>query len=120
MQGTLSVFTDIKAILFLTASGSRRIQFGGGCAKLHEPGSLTASNRYRPTWERECIDLAELARLRWIERWKIERIAEHLKVGTTSVKRGLRSIESNPELAKIEFGHRKRRPWAVGKVFRGK
>lgn len=88
--------------------------------KLHEPGSPTASNRYRVTWERECIDLAELARLRWIERWRIERIAAHLNVGTTSVKRGLRAIEADPELAKIDFGHRKKRPWAVGKVFRGK
>jgi Arc/MetJ-type ribon-helix-helix transcriptional regulator len=40
--------------------------------------------------------LSELARLRWIEHWKIERLADYFAVSPTAVKERLRTIKSNP------------------------
>ncbi len=40
----------------------------------------------------------ELARLRWIERWGIERLAEYFGVGATSIKHGLAKIRSKPNI----------------------
>jgi DNA-binding transcriptional regulator LsrR (DeoR family) len=37
-------------------------------------------------WKKEQIDLAELARLRWVEKWKYERLAAHFGVGRTKIK----------------------------------
>ena len=64
---------------------------GGGDPKLCEPEPLTSKVTIAALWKKEQIDLAELARLRWVEKWKIERIASHAGIGTTSVKRSLRN-----------------------------
>ena len=44
--------------------------------KVHEL-PLVVSIRYQIQWERSKMDLAELARKRWIEKWTIPRIAKH-------------------------------------------
>jgi len=36
-------------------------------------------------WKRKQLDLVELARLRWVEKWRYERLAEHFEIGRTSV-----------------------------------
>ena len=71
--------------------------------KLLELGGPTISKTYRATWERIYLDLTELARLRWIENWKIEKLAAHFEVSRTAVKERLRAIKSNPKRAGIVF-----------------
>jgi hypothetical protein len=100
---------------------SEAFKFGGGCANVHEPVDLTVSCVYRVSWELQSLDLTELARLRWIERWRIERIAEHFGYSMSGIKGALRKIEADPSRASIELGHRKKRPWALAsRSFRGK
>ena len=106
---------------FLKSGGSKRLTNGGGCANVHEPVDLTVSCVYRVSWELQSLDLTELARLRWIERWRIERIAEHFNYSMSGIKGALRKIEADPNRASIELGHRKKRPWALAtRSFRGK
>jgi len=50
-------------------------------------------------WKREQIDLAELARLRWVERWKYERLANHFGIGRTTVRDLIRQIKATPSLS---------------------
>ena len=49
-------------------------------------------------WKKEQIDLAELARLRWVEKWKYERLAEHFGIGRTTVRDFIRQIKTNPAI----------------------
>lgn len=74
---------------------------GGGRANLQELDSLTVSQAYSQSWERECLDLTELARRRWIENWEIRRLAKHFGISATAVKERLRSIKKNPGRAAI-------------------
>lgn len=69
---------------------------GGGCAKLHELSGPVVSISYKLAWEREYLDLTELARLRWVEGWKIERLARYFEVSRTAIKERLRAIKKNP------------------------
>ena len=48
---------------------------------------------------KEKLDLAELARLRWVEKWTIERLAGHFGLGTTAVKGWLSKVKEKPRLA---------------------
>lgn len=48
---------------------------------------------------KEKLDLAELARLRWVERWTIEKLAGHFGLGTTAIKGRLSNIKKSPGLA---------------------
>lgn len=75
---------------------------------------------YNVAWKKDNLDLTELARLRWIEKWKIERIAEYFGRSPNFIKKGLRKIEANPDLAKIQLAKCKKRPWTLNVVFRGK
>lgn len=70
---------------------------GGGCAKLQELSGPTISQGYKLAWEREYLDLTELARLRWVEGWRIMRLADHFEVSRTAVKERLRAIKKNPK-----------------------
>jgi hypothetical protein len=67
---------------------------GGGHAKLQELSGPTISQAYELTWEREYLDLTELARLRWVEGWKINKLSEHYKVSGTAIKERLRSCKN--------------------------
>ena len=69
--------------------------------KLLELGGPTISKAYKATWERIYLDLTELARLRWIENWKIEKLAAHFVVSRTAVKERLRAMKSNPKRAGV-------------------
>lgn len=53
-------------------------------------------------WKKEQIDLAELARLRWVEKWKRQRLAEHFGIGRTTVRDWLRRIKDKPSLAGLD------------------
>ena len=59
---------------------------GGGYAKLQELSGPVVSIAYKLSWEREYLDLTELARLRWIEHWKIERLADYFAVSPSAIK----------------------------------
>lgn len=72
------------------------IKNGGGCAKLHELGGPVVSIAYKLSWEREYLDLSELARLRWIEHWKIEKLAEYFEASPTAIKERLRRLKKRP------------------------
>ena len=71
--------------------------------KLLELGGPTISKTYKAAWERIYLDLTELARLRWIENWKIEKLAVHFEVSRTAVSERLRAIKSNPKRAGINL-----------------
>lgn len=58
-------------------------------------------------WKREKLDLAELARLRWVEKWKIERIASHFGAGATAVKRRLIQLRESPSLTEWTLPERR-------------
>ena len=76
---------------------------GGGCAKLQELSGPVVSQAYKLAWEREYLDLSELARLRWVEGWKVSRLADYFEVSTTAVKERLRAIKSNPSRVGIRI-----------------
>jgi len=84
-----------------------------------EHQELTILRWYEIQWRRQEIDLTELAKRRWIDKWAIERLAEHFGFGPTRIKFFLSRIKDNPDLASLDLGPRKRRPRAVGRVFRG-
>ncbi|MGZ6434971.1 MAG: hypothetical protein ACXWRE_16665 [Pseudobdellovibrionaceae bacterium] len=69
---------------------------GGGGPNLVEPGQPTISSLIRVSWVKEKLDLAELARLRWIELWTIKRLADHFGISATAIKDRLRAIKKNP------------------------
>ena len=54
------------------------------------------SQAYGHAWERECLDLTELARLRWVEGWKIGRLAEYFEISGSAVKKRLNAVKDNP------------------------
>jgi hypothetical protein len=85
-----------------------------------EHQELTVLRWYEIQWRRQDIDLTELAKRRWIEKWSIEKLAEHFRCGPTHVKRSLNKIKADPDLAKADLGYRKKRPWSLDKKsFRG-
>ena len=71
--------------------------------KLLELGGPTISKTYKAAWERTYLDLTELARLRWIENWKIEKLADHFEVSRTAVKERPRAIKCNPKRAGLDL-----------------
>lgn len=66
---------------------------------LQELSGPVVSESYKVTWERKRLDLTELARLRWVEGWKVSRLADYFEVSRTAVKERLRSIKNNPKRA---------------------
>ena len=52
--------------------------YGARGPKVHEL-PLVVSIRYQIQWERSKLDLAELARKRWIEKWSVLKMAKHFK-----------------------------------------
>jgi len=82
---------------------------GGGSAKLQELRVPTVSLAYKLTWERECLDLTELARLRWIEKWKIKELATHFKISIVAVEERLRTIKTDPRRISIKILQKIRR-----------
>ncbi len=54
------------------------------------------SQTYDLAWERECLDLTELARLRWVEGWKIGRLAEYFGISGSAVKKRLNLVKDAP------------------------
>lgn len=65
------------------------MKVGGGYAKLLEPGHLTSRAIYAVSWERECLDPLELARLRRVEGWPVGQIAAHFGCTESAVKNSL-------------------------------
>ena len=63
---------------------------------LPEPDRLVVKASYQVSWERETLNLAELARLRWIEKWQIERIAIELGYTVSGIKAALARIKADP------------------------
>ena len=76
---------------------------GGGCAKLQELSGPVVSQAYKLAWEREYLDLSELARLRWVKGWKVERLADFFGVSRTTVNERLRAIKKNPKRVDVQI-----------------
>lgn len=71
---------------------------GEGCANLLEQaGAFSVSNRYAIKWAKDNLDLSELARLRWIEKWTVTRIANHLGWGRTAIVSKLGRMAKAPD-----------------------
>lgn len=54
-------------------------------------------------WVKAKLDLAALARLRWIERWSIDRLAEHFGMSGTNVKRHIQAIRRNSRMGGLSM-----------------
>lgn len=54
------------------------------------------------SWRKEQIDLVELARLRWVEKWRYERLAAYFGIGRTTVRDFIRQIKANPSLGGLK------------------
>jgi hypothetical protein len=91
-----------------------------GCANLPEPDRLAVSINYKVTWERNNINLAELARLRWVERWQIARIADHFEVCGSAVSQALRRIEAKPALVGPDSPLVEKIPQFARRIFKGR
>lgn len=78
------------------------LEFGGGCPNLCEPEPLTVRVVIAASWRKEQIDLVELARLRWVEKWRYERLAEHFGIGRTTVRNFIRDIKAKPSLGGLK------------------
>ena len=72
-----------------------RFKIGAGCDKLQELSGPVVSQAYKFIWERDYLDSAELARLRWIEGWKIAELANHYGLGQTTIRDRLRVIKND-------------------------
>ena len=78
-----------------------KLKIGGGYNNVQELSGPTISHSYKLTWERDYLDLTELARLRWVDGWKIERLADYFDSSSTAIKERLRSIKKNPARAGV-------------------
>lgn len=72
---------------------SENKDIGGGGPNLVEPQALTVSIGRKVVWRKDKVDLIELAKLRWVDKWTIERLASHFGLGTTSIKMNLRLLK---------------------------
>ena len=68
--------------------------FGGGCPNIVEPEPLTLKVEIAVLWKKEQLDLAELARLRWVEKWTRMQIADHFGLSRTTVCNWLRQAQA--------------------------
>ncbi|PWU12531.1 MAG: hypothetical protein C5B49_16175 [Bdellovibrio sp.] len=80
----------------MSDAGSYLIQRSGGGPNLFEPEPLTSKATIAALWKKEQIDLAELARLRWVEKWRHERLAKHFGITRSTVRDWIRKINANP------------------------
>lgn len=64
---------------------------------LQEQDGPRVSVSYKGSWEREYFDLTELARLRWVEGWKIQKLADYYGISKTAIKERLRAVKANPK-----------------------
>jgi hypothetical protein len=73
---------------------------GGGYESLCEPQGIAGVRSYTIRWRDEPlkIDLTELARKRWVEKWRIERIAKHFNMSRTMVCERLKALKASPAL----------------------
>lgn len=78
-------------------------KFGGGGPNLCEPEPLTSKVTIAALWKKEQLDLAELARLRWVEKWRYERMAEHFGVSRSMVRDAIRGIKADPRSAGLRI-----------------
>lgn len=84
-----------------------------------EHRELTIARWYEIQWRRQEINLTELAKRRWIDKWRLEKLAEHFGFGTKRIKFFLDRIKENPDLVDLPVGRCKNRPWTTGRIFRG-
>jgi hypothetical protein len=75
---------------------------GGAHGIVAETELLTSKVVITVLWRKEQVDLAELARLRWIEKWKRQRLADHFGIGHRTVRSYLRRINADPSLAGLK------------------
>lgn len=66
------------------------LKIGAGHAIVVEP--MTITRVYPAQWSKATIDLTELARLRFEEKWPIKRIQEHFGLCSTKIKKELRKV----------------------------
>ena len=82
------------------------MMIGARHAMLVEPDSLTVTETYKVQWRQPKTDLCALAKLRWIEKWSVNRLAEHLGKSPETIQMylcrmrkpgGLDSLKLSPE-----------------------
>lgn len=78
---------------------------GGRLTKVVEPEALSILREYELLWKRQKVDLSKLAKLRWIEKWKLPRIARELGVGVTTVRFRLKDAGKDLRVMNFVKGH---------------
>lgn len=58
---------------------------------------------YSVAWEYQYLDMQELARLYWVESWKIRQLAEHFGTSRAAMKDRLFRMKRRPDILKM-FG----------------
>lgn len=94
----------LEGVEYFAKTGIRMPKIiGGGQAKILETRVLTVSTAHPVEWKKYSLNLNELARLRWVEGWKIERLSVHFELSRTAIKDRLRGIESDPKQVTVSI-----------------
>lgn len=81
------------------------IRRNAGGPMLVEP--LAVARMYEIQWRKKTLDLAELAKLRWVEMWSIGRIAEALDRSPNTIDWALQALKKGG-LQKLSFDNETR------------
>ncbi len=81
----------------LSVQNLRVVNSGEGCPRVVEHQELTVTRWYQIEWRRQVVDLTELAKRRWIDKIKIDELAQEFGLGTTQIKLYIRRIKGNPD-----------------------
>ena len=84
--------------------GSNTLTIGGGRPKLVDTGVLSIHQGYFATWKRDAIDYTEMASKRWVEKWALERLADHFGCSRSAIIRNLRVIKKSPKVTGLHIG----------------
>jgi hypothetical protein len=57
-----------------------------------EPQGATVCKEYAISWRRQEFNLAELAKLRWVDNWTMDQLTRHFGIGSTAIKERLQKI----------------------------
>ncbi len=93
---------------FLLSGGPVGLRRLGACEpKLVEPNPLTIGDEYPIQWRRPNLDLTELAKIRWIKRWSVSKLAIHFDRSPETVQMHLCHLRAG-KIHKLNFSSAER------------
>lgn len=82
----------------LSVQNLRVVNNGETYTNILETSVLSVSQGYVIAWSKDKINLTDLARKRWVDKWSMDKLATELGWGRTAVIRGIGLIKANPDL----------------------